>query len=360
MAQSLINKINNSLTKVSLKDMLFFTNNLSLMIKSGVSVSQAIEALQKQTENAKLQAVLKDVSTRIKKGEKLSSALAKHPKVFSDIFINMIKSGEESGKLEEVLNTLSNQLHKDHDLISKIKGALAYPIVVLCATLSITSALIIFVIPKIKDLFLENELSLPLPTRILLGFSNFLINYFYLFLIFLVVAVIFFIKFKKSLLGKQILHRIILSLPILSKLSVKINLARISRSLSSLLRTDIPVLKSFLVTSKVVKNVYYKKSLEQAAEKIKHGSSIHEALKAQGDLFPATMLQIVSVGEDTGSLDEILDEMAKFYEEDLDNTLNNLPSLIEPFLVLFLGVVVGGIALSIMMPIFNLTKGALK
>jgi len=254
MAQSLINKINNSLTKVSLKDMLFFTNNLSLMIKSGVSVSQAIEALQKQTENAKLQAVLKDVSTRIKKGEKLSSALAKHPKVFSDIFINMIKSGEESGKLEEVLNTLSNQLHKDHDLISKIKGALAYPIVVLCATLSITSALIIFVIPKIKDLFLENELSLPLPTRILLGFSNFLINYFYLFLIFLVVAVIFFIKFKKSLLGKQILHRIILSLPILSKLSVKINLARISRSLSSLLRTDIPVLKSFLVTSKVVKN----------------------------------------------------------------------------------------------------------
>jgi type IV pilus assembly protein PilC len=202
-----------------------------------------------------------------------------------------------------------------------------------------------------------------LPTRILIGLSNFLSHYFYL-VIFLIIGIaIGFWQFKKMYFGKKILHKLILKFPIISKIVIKIYLAQISRTLYSVLKTDIPVVQAFLLSSKVINNIYYKNVLEKVANNLKEGANIHESLEKYGGhnksgcLFPATMIQMISVGETTGSLDNILEETAKFYEEEVNNTLEHLPALLEPILILFLGITVGGIAISIMLPIFSLTQG---
>jgi len=216
---------------------------------------------------------------------------------------------------------------------------------------------LMFVIPKFATMFAESGLRLPLPTRILMAISTFSAHYFYIIIILFIALLIFFIKFKHTILGKKILHKILLHLPILAKLAMKVNLSKITRSLSSLLKTDIPVVKAFLITKGVVYNIYYQQALIEVAETLKTGASIHQCLEKYNNLFPRTIIQIVEVGEETGTLDKILAELAEFYEEDLDNNLKNLPSLLEPILILLLGITVGGVALSIMMPIFSLTQG---
>lgn len=355
---NILQKLSLALTSVKITDKLFFIKNLYLMIKSSISLADALDSLVLQTSNQKFKLVLQDIAARIRQGESFSSSLALHPEVFPEIFVNMIKAGEESGKLEEVLVTLGEQLYKDHDLQSKVRGALAYPIVILVAMISITTGLVIFVIPKLTAMFVEANMALPLPTRILIASSNFMIHYSYIIIVVVVVAAVFFIRFRRTVTGKHVLHKILLRIPVIGKLVMKVNLARMSRTLSSLLKTDIPVVRSFTITSNVLANIYYQEALKACAEELKTGESIHSALAKFQQLFPVTILQMVAVGEQTGNLDVILTEIARFYEEDLDNNLKNLPSLLEPFLILMLGVVVGGVAIAIMLPIYSLSSGA--
>lgn len=356
MPNNILTKINSALNPIKLTDKLFFTKNLRLMIKSGVPLNQALESLTVQIDNVKFKQILQEIKTGVQKGEAFSLALGNFPKVFSDIFINMIKAGEESGKLDEILETLTDQIYKEHDLKSKIKGAMAYPVVIFTAMVAITGGLLVFVVPKLTAMFSESGMKLPLPTKILIALSNMLVHYFYLIIILAVVLAALFVRFRKTALGKKILHKICLHLPIFGKMIVKLNLARMSRSLSSLLKTDIPVVKSFLITADVIRNIYYQKALKDVAHALKQGANIHESLINYRGLFPQTVIQMIAVGEETGTLDEILEETAVFYEEDLNNILKNLPSLIEPILILFLGATVGAVALAIMMPIFSLSQ----
>ena len=358
MLSDFLRQANQMLVSIKITDKLFFTKNLNLMIRSGIPLMQALDSLALQTDNIKFQEILRAIAANIKTGKSFSDSLEKFPKVFSEIFVNMIRAGEESGKLEEVLYTLGNQLYKDNDLRSKVKGALAYPVVVLSAMVLIVTGLVVFIIPRLTDMFLQAGMDLPLPTRILIGTSNFLIHYSYVVIAAVVITVVFFLRFRQTMSGKRILHKILLKMPVISKLAMKVNLARFSRTLSSLLKTDIPVVRSFLIASKVLGNIYYSTALAQVSEELKTGSSIHKALKEHGQIFPPTIIQMVAVGEETGTLDEILEEIAKFYEEDLDNTLKNLPSLVEPILILLLGVVVGGGAVAIMLPIYSLSQAA--
>lgn len=353
-----IEKINDALTTVKLTDKLFFTQNLSLMARSGIPLSQALESLAKQTVNKKFKSILRDVVLHIQKGEPLSERLNAYPKVFSEIFVNMVHAGEESGNLEEVLQTLTRQLHNEHELMSKVKGAVAYPIVVLTAMLGITTGLVVFIVPKLAAMFTGSGMKLPLPTRILLAVSAFAGRYLYLLLAFVVITVIAFLRFKKTHTGKKVLHSLILKFPVVGALASKINIARFARSLASLLKTDIPIVKSFVIASKVLNNIYYQEALEKIGEQLKTGTGIAVNLSAYPHLFPPTITQMVSVGEETGKLDEILEQIALFYEEDLDNILKNLPSLLEPILILLLGATVGGVAIAIMMPIFSLSQTA--
>lgn len=355
-------KLNASIQKlkrigtVPLEEKLFFTQNLQIMLHAGISLSQAMATLVEQTKNERFKYILKDIQQNIEKGISFAASLEKHKKIFTELYINMIKTGETSGQLENTLEQLRIQLKKDHDLISKIKGAMAYPVIVIIAMVGVIITVITFVIPKLTDLFEGADVELPLPTRVLIFVSNFTIHYgIYLFFAFIILAFLTY-KFIKTENGKKIWHKFLLVTPILGPIIKKINLARFSRTISSLLKTEIPIVESFQITSKTLGNYYYRETMKNASELLKKGVSVTEALKGNVKLFPPIVTQMISVGEQSGSLDSILENLAVFYEEEVTDVMNNLSSIIEPVLILLLGLGVGAIAVSVIMPMYSLTQ----
>lgn len=353
--QSFIKKLERIGT-VPLKEKLFFAQNLRIMLHSGISLSQGIDILIRQTKNKRFKYIVEDIQQMVEKGTSFADSLKRHPKIFNDLFINIIRAGEASGQLENTLRQLELQMKKDYDLIHKVKGALTYPIVVIVAMVGVMIATVTFVIPKISLLFEDVNASLPLPTKILIAVSNFMVHYGWALFIATIFAIFFFIRFIRTERGKKIWHKILLKLPIIGPIIKKINLARFSRTLSSLLKTDIPIVESFRITAKTVGNYYYQSTLKRAAHDLKKGSSITSTLEGQEKLFPPLIHQMIMVGEESGSLDEILENLAIFYEDDVDQTMENFSSVIEPLLILLLGVGVGAIAISVIMPIYSLTQ----
>lgn len=335
---------------------IFFTQNLGVMLKSGLSASRAFRTMALQTSNSKFKRILIKITRDVEKGETISSSMKNFPNTFSPIFVSMIQAGEVSGQLERVLGELTGQLKKSHDLKNKIKAAVLYPIVVLSAMILIGGAMMIFVIPKLIVVFDEFNAELPLPTRILIGLSSFINKY-----IIIIVPVVIFILvglfwITRRGTGQMIWHKIILTSPIAKKISVKINLAKISRTLSSLITTDIPIVKSILLTSQVVNNALYKNSLIKISKNLEEGKTMSSQMKYYPKLYPPITQQMVQVGEETGEISNILSQLAQFYEEDVSNTMNSLPSIIEPILILILGGAVGGMAVAIIMPMYSLSS----
>jgi len=351
-----INKFLNKFQRVPLTEKIFFIQNLQVMIKAGLSLSQALNALGRQTTNQKLKEIIIEAKTNVEKGQQLSQNLANHHKVFSEVFTAMIAAGEASGNLEGVLKQLAIQMKKDHEIISKVKGALTYPLVVLCAMVAMGLGMMIFVVPKITSIFEEMNAQLPLPTRILIGFSKFITQHGIL--SFLIVAVIIggFIYFIRNPQGKMIWHKLILKMPLAGPIIKKINLARIARTLNSLIKTDIPIVEAFRITSRVVGNLVYRERITEASEKIKSGSTITEVLSKYPELFPPVATQMIDAGEQSGSLDELLEELSDFYESDVHDTMANLSSIIEPIMILVMGVAVGAMAIAIIMPMYSLSE----
>lgn len=342
--------------KVGLKDKIFFTKNLAVMLKAGLSLGQALHALAEQTANAKFKKILKQVEIKVKKGQSFADSLKEFPKTFPEIFISMIKSGETAGNLEEVLKQLHKQMKRDHELISKIKGAMIYPIIVITAMIGIGIAMMIFVIPKFITIFEEIQAELPLPTRILISLSHFTTHNGFFIALALIIIIGSLISFFRTKKGKRILHQIFLKLPVLSPIVKKINLARFTRTVSSMLKTNIPIVDTFKASSNILTNIYYKQALKESAEKIKKGQPINKSLAAHKDLFPPVVIQMATVGEESGSLDAVLEELANFYEDDIDQTMKNLPTIIEPILMLLLGLGVGAMAVAVLMPMYSLSQ----
>lgn len=341
---------------VPLEERMFFTQNLQIMLHAGISLSQAIKTLIDQTKNEKFKFILTDVHHNVEKGISFSASLEKYKKIFTELYINMIKAGEASGQLESTLEQLKIQMKKDHDLISKIKGAMTYPIIVIIAMVGVIITVITFVIPKLTDLFEGANVELPLPTRILIATSNFTVdNGIYLLIAFVVLAFAGY-KYIKTNSGKKIWNKFLLVSPVLGPIIKKINLARFARTISSLLKTEIPIVTSFQITSKTLGNYYYQDTMKKSADLLKKGVSVTESLKDNDKLFPPVVTQIISVGEESGSLDDILENLAIFYEEEVTDVMNNLSSIIEPILILLLGLGVGAIAVSVIMPMYSLTQ----
>ncbi len=357
-SRSTIDKINDYLLKFSrvpLKEKLFFVKHLSLMLKTGISLSVALKTLSKQTENKYFSKILIDIGEKVEKGSTFADSLKLYPKVFGELFINMIEAGEMSGKLEEVLNQLFIQMKKEHDLISKVKGALTYPAVIVLAMFGIGTFMILVIVPRITGMFKELDAELPLPTKILITVSDGIINHGVISLISFILFIIIFIKTIQTKKGKYVFQAILLKMPIIGPIIKKINLARFARNISSLLRTDIMIIKSFQITANVLGNLHYRRVIEQMAQEIKKGGKLNEIIKKYPKLFPPIVAQMVAVGEETGELDNILAELAEFYEEEVDQIMENLPAIIEPLLILFLGLGVGGIAVAIIMPMYSIT-----
>ena len=355
---AVLQKLSRRFMKVKLPEKIFFTENLRVMIKAGLSLTEALRTLAMQTDKKNFRKVIDEITAEVEKGNTLSQALAKYPRLFEPIFVNMIAAGEVSGTLEKTLDQLTMQMKKDYELVSKVKGAMTYPLVILCATVAIGIGMMIFVIPQILSIFDEiGQDQLPLPTKILIFVSNFFQHHG----IFAGIGILLIISsfryaITKTKPGVYAWHKFMITLFIVGPIVKKINLARFARTLSSLMRTDIPIVQALQITSDIVRNVYYRDSILQAAEAIKKGEQISQVLGKNPKLYPPLIVQMVSVGERAGTIDEMLDEVATFYEAQVDQIMGNLSSIIEPFLIIFLGAAVGGIALAIITPIYALTQ----
>jgi type IV pilus assembly protein PilC len=326
------------------------------MLKAGISLADALKTLADQTKNKKLNRILLEIAEKIKGGQSFSEGLAPYAGDFGDLFVNMIKAGEASGRLEDVLNELYIQHKKDHLIISKIRNALTYPVVIICAMLGIAGFVVIFVLPTITNMFRELNASLPLPTRLLIGLSDIIQQYGIYILIALVILAVLFLRFAKSKNGRGRLDALILKIPIISGIIKQINLARASRSLSALIKTDIAIVDTLNITSKILGNSVFRRTFAEAAEKVKKGQKLANIFKEYPHIFPSIFIQMIAVGEETGAIDNVLSNLADFYEEEVSQTMNNLPTIIEPLLMLLIGACVGGIAIAILLPIYSMTQ----
>lgn len=346
-----------AISTIPAAEKVFFAENFRVMVKAGLSVSEALETLSLQTKNKKFAKILTDVKTGVEEGNSIAAELAKHPKIFPEYFINMIRVGEISGTLEKNLEELGNQMKKDHELTSKIKGAMIYPAVIVAATIGISILMFVYVIPSVLSIFDELKLQLPLSTRILIVISKTINNNGLLVLVVAISIISSIIIFARTAKGKKFFHFLLLNAWILGPIAKKVNLARFARTLSSLLKTDIPVIESFKITSTVLGNIFYKNACQEASEKLGKGVGVNEVLKNYPKLFPPLMTQMVSVGEKSGTLDVLLAELATFYEDEVADITKNLSSIIEPILIVFLGGVVGLIAFAVISPIYTLSQG---
>ncbi|MEI7497871.1 MAG: type II secretion system F family protein [Candidatus Falkowbacteria bacterium] len=343
-------------SRVPSNEKLFFVQNLGIMLKAGVSILTALQTLAKQAENKKFALIITETAQAVEKGKTLTDSLKLNQKIFGELFINMIEAGEISGKLESVLAQLYLQMKKHHELVSKIKGAMTYPAVIMFAMVGIGIFMMLIIVPQLTGMLKEAGASLPLPTKILIAVSDFLTKNTLLCLIISVVTIFTFIKTIQTKSGKYYFDLFLIKLPIFGKIIKKVNLAKFSRTISSLLKTDIMIIKTFQITATVLGNIHYRNAVEEIAEKIKKGTPINEVIATYPKLFPPIVIQMIAIGEQTGELDNILVELAEFYEDEIDEVMTNLPSIIEPVLILVLGCGVGAMAVAILMPMYTMTS----
>ena len=343
--------------QISTLDKVFFASHLSIMIKAGLPLREGVVSIQEQASSKRFKKILGDIINRLDNGQSLGDSLAKYPKIFSQLFINIIKVGEASGTLEENLKYLALQLEKAYDLRKKVRGAMIYPMLILACTFILGGALAVFVLPKLLPLFKSLNVALPLPTRILIWITDAIQNFglaILLGLIVLIIVVTFTSRIKSI---KKFLHRLTLSLPIFGSVVRSNNLARFSRTLGILLKSGIPVVQALDITASTLKNVIYQSALKETSNKVQQGEPISSYLRTNKFLFPVTTSRMVQIGEKTGSLEQTLTHLAEFYEKEVDNVTKNLSNILEPVLLIVIGLVVGFIAISIIMPIYQLTKG---
>jgi len=343
--------------KVPLTEKLFFTKNLGVMIKTGVSLPRSFQILSNQAKNSQFKKALKTISEKISKGKSLSESLSLFPNIFSSLYVETLKAGEETGSLEESLKILDNQMQREHDLKSKIKTAMAYPMIVLVMTMLIGVFMMFFAVPNLRIAFEELNVQLPLTTKIFLSSADFLIKNWLGSVIFLSIFVIILISYLKTEKGKRLKSSLLLKIPIISKINKGSNSSLALMILSSLLRAGVPVVRALEITSGALSNFYFKESLIKASEIVEKGGKISESLNPYKDLYSPMVLEMMEIGEETGETSEILKSLADFYEEEVTASLERLSSTMEPFLILVIGVVVGFFAISMLQPIFNITKG---
>jgi type IV pilus assembly protein PilC len=342
--------------RVSIVEKIIFTRNLYLMIKAGLSILRALDILIKQTTKKSFKKIIVEIKGKIEKGSMLADSLQAYPKVFSPFYISMVKMGELSGQLEKVLNELANQMKKDRDLSVKVRSALMYPSVVLLTMVTVGVVMIIFVLPQLTAIFSDFDVELPITTRILIGFSGFIQSRGILVGIGVMALACGLFIFSRTKDGKKITHAFNVKMFILGPIIKKINVARFARNMSTLLRSGIPITKALQITHDVLGNIYYKKVMKDAVDKIKKGIKVVDILEKEKGLFPPLVTQMIMVGEETGSLDEILNEIADFYEKEVTETMNNLSSILEPVLMVILGTAVGVVAVSVISPIYSLME----
>ena len=342
--------------KVQLADLVVFTRQLATMVEAGIPIVQTLQALSEQTPNKVMRDTIRDVCSRVESGESFSDSLQKHPKAFNRLYVAMVGAGEKGGLLAEIMARLATYLENTERLRKKVKTALMYPTVVTVVAIVITVFLLVKVIPTFKEVYSGFGAKLPAPTEFLIGISELLQHYLLVFIIAAALGIWAWLNFIKTPKGREFWDAKRIKLPIFGAIAHKICLARFTRTLSSLVRSGVPILEVLQIVSQTVGNVVMEKAIKTAATDIERGEGISAALAKHPHLFPTMVTRMMSAGEQTGNIDTMLERVAKFLDEEIDTTLSGLMSLIEPLLIVVLGVVIGGMVVCMFLPIFNLAN----
>ena len=341
--------------KPKIKDIAVFSRQFAVMINSGLSLLRSLYILEEQTENKVLAKVLGEVRQDVEKGSSLSQALARHPKIFSRLYVAMVRAGETGGVLDSVLLQLSSTLEKSVALRQKVKSAMTYPIAVLCLVVLILVAMLLFIVPTFKGLYDDLGGTLPLPTRLLLAVSGIMVKALPILVLAAVGAVFAFKRWIATTKGRAMWDAFKLRVPVFGKLVQLIALTRFSQTLASLLKAGVPILESLEITADTVSNTVVARAVKDVQDGVKQGEPIAERLENH-DVFPPMVVQMLAVGEETGAVDTMLEKVADFYEQEVEATVNALTSLLEPALIVVLGGAVGSMVISLYMPMFNIIK----
>jgi len=341
--------------KVSIKDKIIFTQQLGVMIKSGLSIVEALEALKEETSDKNFAKVISQVISDVKGGQPLSAAMQKHPTVFDPVYVNTISSGEKSGKLDDVLQSLTVQLEKDYAITSKLRGAMIYPIFVLTALVAVMILILVVIIPQLKAIFDDSGVPLPPLTKAVIALSQFMIDYLVYIAIAVVILVILIRMYGKTNSGRHLFDTIKIKIPVFGGLFRKTYMARFARTFSGLTKSGLPLLEIFRTSKQVINNVIYQDEIDKMIKKVEVGEQVSKALK-DCKLFPKMVGNLVSVGEKSGSLDQVFDTIANFFDKEVDAVTNNLSTLLEPVLMVIMGLGIGLIIVSVLQPIYGLVN----
>jgi type IV pilus assembly protein PilC len=344
---------------VGLKDLALFSRQFSTMISAGLSLVRVLSILEQQTSNKKLREVAGQVRLDVEAGRPLSEALGRHPKVFSSLYVNMVKAGETGGVLDEVLERISTFLEKEQALRSKVRAAMVYPALLTVAALLGLLFMTIVILPQFQTLFKElgGEASLPLPTQVAMAVSVVIRRFWYAVIGGMILTAYLLRRYLRTSSGRAMYDRLKLRLPILGELNRKIVVARFSRTLGTLIASGVPIMQSLEVVAKAIDNTVIAQAVDAVRASIREGQSISIPLQFSG-VFPPMVVQMAKVGEETGALEQMLNKVADFYDIEVETTVQSLTSLLEPLLIIFMGVVVGAMVISLYLPIFSLATGA--
>ncbi|MEK7662091.1 MAG: type II secretion system F family protein [Patescibacteria group bacterium] len=342
---------------VALKDLVVFSRQMSTLLEAQVSAVKTFRLLGAESENTNLRKIISQIADDVQSGISISSALNKHPGAFSAFYVNMVRAGEESGKLNEVFSHLADYLDRTYELNSKARNALIYPAFVVSTFIVVIILMLTLVIPKLSDILLESGQDVPFYTAVVIGLSNFIVDYGIFFLIVLALGGLYAIRFGRGEAGKKYFDELKISLPYIGDLYEKLYLSRFADNMDTMLTSGISMLRAIEITGLVVDNKVYEEILKNSGELVKGGSSLSDSLAKYPDEIPQIMIQMIRVGEETGKLGYVLKTLAKFYKREVEGAVDTLVSLIEPVLVLGLGLGVGFLLSSVLIPIYNIAGG---
>lgn len=343
--------------KVGIVEKMLFTKNLQVMVNSGVPLPRALNTLADIVKTKKFKKVLLKVKKQITQGESFSKAISKYPEIFSDLFVNMIKTGEEAGTLNETLGILASQMEKQHKLKAKIKSAMMYPAIIVVAMVGIGILMLVMVVPNLAKTFEELNMELPITTKFIIFLGTFLAQNWFIFILFIIVFIFSFLSLSKTKQGSKFIDRILLKLPIISSLIKKTNSAFTIRTLGSLISSGVPIVRAIEITSKTISNFYYKKALTEITKKVQKGEKLSNAMSNYESIFPIIVIQMIKVGEETGETSIVLLKLAEFFEQEVSETAENLSTVIEPVLMLIIGGAIGFFAISMIQPMYSVLEG---
>lgn len=348
--RGLISRLTNRITT---KDKVVFTRQLSTLINSGLPLTQSLHTVVDQTQNKRLQSIAQDILTSVEAGNSLADAFGKHPEVFNQVYLSLIAAGETSGTLDKAMERIATQQEKDAEMISKIRGAMVYPLIVLVVIVGVLAFMLFTVVPQVEQLYEDLRQELPFITAVMVAVANFVINFWWVILIIVIAAVYFAKRYLDTEDGQKVKDNLKLNVPIFGELFRKLYMARFMRTGQTLLTTGVPMLDTLRICSQAVNNVVVGQVILRAADKVKGGKALSDSLKNE-DYILSLVPQMLRIGEQSGQIDEMMGKTATVYESELDNTIKSISTAIEPVLMVILAIVAGTMVAAILLPIYGL------